>query len=122
VKKLFIFFTVFYFLHRFQLCIIFIYFFSLFFSVKKAFQKTKRICAIHLLLRPPTPPSKRKLVAVASLFLSLFLRLAAAPLLARAPPERAPAPAAGKTRMGWWASSRLVPNAASSSVKRDFGK
>jgi hypothetical protein len=41
VKKLFIFFTVFYFLHRFQLCTIFIYFLSLFFSVKKAFQKTK---------------------------------------------------------------------------------
>jgi hypothetical protein len=38
VKKLFIFFTVFYFLHRFHF---FIYFFSLGFSVKKAFQKTK---------------------------------------------------------------------------------
>jgi hypothetical protein len=43
VKKLFIFFTVFYFLHRFQLCTIFIYFFSLVFTVKKAFQKTKYI-------------------------------------------------------------------------------
>jgi hypothetical protein len=42
VKKLFIFFTVFYFLRRFQLCTIFIYGFSLFFSVKKAFQKTKQ--------------------------------------------------------------------------------
>jgi hypothetical protein len=38
--KLFIFFTVFYFLHRFHF---FIYFFSLVFSVKKAFQKTKTL-------------------------------------------------------------------------------
>jgi hypothetical protein len=45
VKKLenifFFFFTVFYFLHLFQLSTIFIFFFSLCFSVKKAFQKTK---------------------------------------------------------------------------------
>jgi hypothetical protein len=33
----------FYFLHRFQLCTIFTYFFSLFFSVKAAFQITKQI-------------------------------------------------------------------------------
>jgi hypothetical protein len=46
VKKLFIFFTVFYFLHRFQLCTIFIYFFSLFFSVKNTFQKTKVVLFI----------------------------------------------------------------------------
>jgi hypothetical protein len=40
VKKLFIFFTDFYFLHRFY----FVHdFFSLFFSVKKAFQKTKQL-------------------------------------------------------------------------------
>jgi hypothetical protein len=36
VKKLFIFFTVFYFLHRFQLCTIFIYFFSLFLVLKSS--------------------------------------------------------------------------------------
>jgi hypothetical protein len=41
VKKLFICFTVFYFLHRFQLCTIFIYFFSLFLVLKRRFKKQK---------------------------------------------------------------------------------
>jgi hypothetical protein len=44
VKKLFILFTDFYFLHRF----FFVHdFFSLFFSVKKAFQKTKNLSRIE---------------------------------------------------------------------------
>jgi hypothetical protein len=47
VKNLFIFFTDFYFLHRFY----FVHdFFSLFFSVKKAFQKTKMLTRVGIIL------------------------------------------------------------------------
>jgi hypothetical protein len=61
VKKLFIFFTVFYFLHRSNFVH---YFFSLCFSVKKAFQKTNKIILLnHVKLNKMsifTGPSEQK--------------------------------------------------------------
>jgi hypothetical protein len=76
VKNFFIFFTVFYFLHRFQLCTIFIYFFSLFFSVKKAFQKTNVLVShlwqqivhgfVHEIVRTDSPQQDVKLAFFSS--------------------------------------------------------